>query len=65
MKQGQSLNWKFSIADVDFIVGLAKAGRTADEICARVAPISRNVSVEEIQSICWQSGVKVRAADQA
>lgn len=77
MKQGQRLNLKFSIADVDFIVGLAKAGRTAEEIRDRIGSVwvhfrgnARSadlqrvpVEIGEILSICWQSGVKVRASE--
>lgn len=79
MKQGQRLNLKFSIKEVDFIVGLARAGRTAEEISDRIGAVNipfrggvRSTTLhraavypEDIQSICWQSGVKVRAADSA
>lgn len=79
MKHVQRLNLKFSIKDTDFIVGLAKAGRTAEEIRDRIGAVNipfrgacRSASLQrvpvdlnDIHSVCWQSGVKVRAVDLA
>ena len=65
MKQGQRLNLKFSVADVDFMTALAIRQRTAEEICTRVAEKLGTVSVQEIQRVCWDAGVKVRVGQSA
>ena len=64
MTQVQRLNRKFTVKDVDCIVALAMRLRTAEEIRTRLAQSHGTVSVQEIQSICWDAGVKVRSSDQ-
>lgn len=59
-EQCQRLNWKFSMDDIDFIVGLARANRSAVEICERVLPRNITTTPEKIRDICWQSGITVR-----
>ena len=62
MRAAGELNLKWSMADVDFVVGLARAGRTADEIVERVSSRGIIASPEEIRDLCWQSGLTVRMA---
>jgi hypothetical protein len=68
MRPAGATNFKWSMADVDFVVGLARAGRTAQEIVDRVsgnrADGGRRITAtpEEIREICWQSGLSVRMA---
>ena len=68
MRRAGEVNLKWSIADVDFVVGLARAGRTADNIALRLlgnrADGGRRIMAtpEEIKDICWQSGIPVKAA---
>ena len=47
--QGQRLNLKWTMADVDFVVGLARAGRTADEIVERYAIRKRKAKADELR----------------
>lgn len=58
-KQRYTPNFKFHVADTDFIVGLANAGRTAVEISERCRRPGW-ATVEQIKRICWESGVNVR-----
>lgn len=64
MKQRQRLNLKFSVADVDFITALAMRDRMAEEICTRAAQKLGTVSVQEIQRVCWDAGLKVRSDEK-
>lgn len=48
-----------TVADTDFIVGLAKAGRSAVEISERGRRPGW-ATIEQIKRICWESGVNVR-----
>jgi hypothetical protein len=73
MRPAGATNFKWSMADVDFVVGLARSGRTAQEIVERLAggngpshglPTFRRITAtpEEIRELCWQSGLTVRQA---
>jgi len=62
MRAAGELNLKWSMADVDFVVGLARSGRTAQEIVDRVRGRGIAASPEEIRDLCWQSGLTVRSA---
>ncbi len=68
MRRAGEVNLKWSIADVDLVVGLARAGRTADNIALRLlgnrADGGRRIMAtpEEIKDICWQSGIPIKAA---
>lgn len=53
----QRLNLKWTMADVDFVVGLARAGRTAEEICSR---LRFPATPDEIRNLCSESGIHVR-----
>lgn len=60
MNQGQRLNLKYTIGDVDLIVGLAKAGRTAFDISKRLKGTALASTPQEIVNLCWQAGQVVR-----
>lgn len=62
MRAAGELNLKWSMADVDFVVGLARAGRTADEVAERVSARGIEATPDEIRELCWQSGLTVRMA---
>jgi hypothetical protein len=62
MRPAGATNLKWSMADIDFLVGLARSGRTAAEICERVSGRGIIASPEEIRELCWQSGITVRSA---
>lgn len=61
-------NLKWSMADVDFVVGLARSGRTADEIVERLSGNrvegGRRITAtpDEVRELCWESGLTVRMA---
>lgn len=68
MRPAGATNFKWSMADVDFVVGLARSGRTTSEIVERLAG-TRNgggrrieATPDEIRELCWQSGLTVRMA---
>lgn len=68
MRPAGATNFKWSMADVDFVVGLARAGRTSGQIVERLlgsrADGGRRIMAtpEEVREICWQSGLTVRQA---
>lgn len=60
MKQGQTLNLKWSVGDVDRVVAEARRGRTAAEICRQLKGTRLESTVGEIMGLCLNSGFSVR-----
>ena len=59
-RQGQRLNFKWSVADIDRVVALAKRGQSASEICDGLKGTSLESGLDEIIYICNSMGVFVQ-----
>lgn len=62
--QGQRLNLKWTVADVDFVVGLARSGRTAIEIVDRLKVKGIVAAPGEIVRLCFEARQKVNYGQQ-
>ena len=59
MSQGQRLNLKWTVGDIDRVIARAKAGKSAVEICAMLEGSTLESTPDEIIDLCREAGLIV------